>query len=116
MILPHPYEELGDRPYPMSPNAKCPKCKKKLVYLGRYFKIPPQNAFDQWRKVELLWRSGWTANGCSSGPRTVRDAREFAQQIPDAKDRAHLQKQAEAEERWRQLQLKRFYLKRHKNV
>jgi hypothetical protein len=109
-VLPFYWEESG------KPGRwPCPKCKKPLVFLGRYFKIPSQSALDQWRKAELLWRSGWIADGFSGGPPTLRDAREFVQ-VPEAIPRHSMKRRAENEERWRKLRAKREQFQRHKTA
>ena len=113
--LPFYVEELGARPRLDWAKIVCPRCKAQMVYMGRYFKIPPQSALDQWRKVELLWRSGWMANDTNGrGPETLREARDFvAPPSLNAQCQAS-QRQREREERWRRLRLQREYLRRHK--
>jgi hypothetical protein len=40
------------RPFP------CPECKRPMARMGKYFQVPPQRAFAQWEKVELLYHYG----------------------------------------------------------
>ncbi|BCM91381.1 hypothetical protein IAD21_03253 [Abditibacteriota bacterium] len=113
--LPSYYEEIGDKNCAQRTNTQCPRCKKPMAYLGRYFKIPPKNALTQWRKAELLWRNGWSADGYSDSPKTLREAREFIQKPDMTTTRRALKRRAENEERWRRLRAKRDRLLRHKN-
>lgn len=79
-----------------------------MVYMGRYFKIPPQNALDQWRKAELLWRNGWVASGYLEGPQSLRDAREWVQKKgARAAAQRDSRSRAASEEHWRRLRKKR---------
>lgn len=110
------YEEIGEKRWAQGVNAQCPRCKKPLAFLGRYFKVPPQSALNQWRKAELLWRSGWIADGYSNSPKTLRDAREFVQTPATINPRGTLQRRMENEERWRRLRAKREHLRRHKGA
>jgi DNA-directed RNA polymerase subunit RPC12/RpoP len=41
----------------------CPQCGRALAFVGRYFKAPPRQNLKQWRKVQLLYESGWRADG-----------------------------------------------------
>lgn len=61
------YEDAVNKERP-STGYKCPRCSEPMAYVGRYFKIPPQSALKQWRKAELLWQSGWLADGYSPSP------------------------------------------------
>jgi DNA-directed RNA polymerase subunit RPC12/RpoP len=38
--------------------VKCPECARPMVNMGRYFRVPPRHADNQWRKVALLVDAG----------------------------------------------------------
>lgn len=114
--LPFYYGEIGEKNWAQRANPQCPSCKKPMAYLGRYFKVPPRSALNQWRKAELLWQNGWIADGYSGAPRTRRDAREFLQKPDPTIAGLLLKRRLENEERWRRLRAKRQHLQRHKDL
>lgn len=49
--------------------AHCAECGAEMVDLGLDFKAPRQRDREQWEKVELLYRHGYTFHSCGcSGP------------------------------------------------
>lgn len=40
-------------------SAVCPQCGKSLNWMGRAFKTPKKTDFEQWQKVEALWKAGF---------------------------------------------------------
>ncbi len=60
----------------------CPECNAPLTDMGRYFRAPRKDASRQWRKVEMLYRSGVYFAGTQSWalgkfPDTILEAKEF---------------------------------------
>jgi len=62
------------------PEYYCPDCKQRLTLVGRAFRAPRQQDIEQWRKVEILARSGFTFwSSVGRYPDTVSEARKFVE-------------------------------------
>jgi len=63
----------------------CPTCKGEMTAMGLDFKIPPRNNKRQWRKIKVLLDVGLNfSSGCGCGgpgyaPRTLLDAKDYAE-------------------------------------
>jgi hypothetical protein len=63
----------------------CPECRRPLASMGICFKAPRQADVRQWRKVEILYKQGYTYRweSCCPGhgpgfrPRTLAEIPEF---------------------------------------
>jgi DNA-directed RNA polymerase subunit RPC12/RpoP len=65
------------KPFAM-PEYRCPECKRLLKLMGRAFRAPRKEDADQWHKVELLARSGFTfRSSVGRYPETLAEARLF---------------------------------------
>jgi hypothetical protein len=58
----------------------CPRCRAKMVHLGRDFHAPRRADTNQWRKVAVLYAAGITFDSCGCTgpgyrPRTLADAK-----------------------------------------
>ena len=94
--IPFLLEECGDIPRPnqrpyVRNEIRCPRCEQPMAFVGRYFKIPARSDEKNWRKAEILWKSGWCADGHGGkiGPRTLCDARNYLSELPDATQKAN---------------------------
>jgi len=98
---------LEQRPYS---EFRCPQCHQPMAFLGRYFKVPPRAAIKEWRKVEMLWKKRWTADGYSLGPKTLREAKEYEKDLERHNRKLRLERiRAQNEEKWRSVRGKRRY-------
>ena len=58
----------------------CPECNRPLALMGRAFRAPRHGDTDQWRKVELLVRSGFTFwSHVGQYPDSLSEARRFVE-------------------------------------
>ncbi len=93
---------------------KCTFCHSQLAFLGRYFHAPAKKDERQWRKIELLWKKGWTADGYSSSPRTLSEAKNYEVESSRRRKNLRLERlRAQNEEKWRSIRIKRQHLQRH---
>lgn len=58
----------------------CPRCRSRMVDLGRDFHAPRRADTNQWRKVAMLFAAGITFDSCGCNgpgprPRTLADAK-----------------------------------------
>lgn len=59
----------------------CPGCGGGLTFMGRAFRAPRREDLDQWRKVELLVRNGFTFySSAGRFPETLSEAKRFVRQ------------------------------------
>jgi hypothetical protein len=63
---PHPWYLA--QPVQLAPGeqrvVKCPQCGEAMHSMGLDFKAPPQDDVKQWKKVEILFRHGFTFHSC----------------------------------------------------
>jgi hypothetical protein len=83
----------------------CPQCGRALAFVGRYFKAPPRQDIKQWRKVQLLYESGWRADGYQARHlSTLSVAKTHLQEQPAKERDARIQrKQEEQQRKWSKL-------------
>ncbi|RYZ67103.1 MAG: hypothetical protein EOP09_11605, partial [Proteobacteria bacterium] len=99
----------------------CPQCRQPMTNMGWDFKVPRQTDVEQWKKVELLAKNGWSFHSycCGDsnlgpGPRPAR-LKEVPQFLEEQK-RADFERRRKLriEERAHQLKVRRR--KRQMNV
>jgi hypothetical protein len=80
----------------------CPQCGRALAFVGRYFKAPPRQNLKQWRKVQLLYESGWRADGYQARHlSTLRAAKTHLRELPEQERAAHVRrKQEDQQQKW----------------
>src|SRR6266478_2351289 len=67
------------KPFIMAVNH-CPECSGVLTMMGRAFRAPKHDDIDQWHKVELMARSGFTFHSYAGRlPDTLNEARRFVE-------------------------------------
>jgi hypothetical protein len=77
-----------------APTYHCPDCKRELTLMGRAFRAPRNEDVEQWRKVELLARSGFTFwSSVGRYPDSVSDARRFVESHRRVSDGERLSQQ-----------------------
>jgi hypothetical protein len=72
------------------------------LFVGRYFKAPPRQNLKQWRKVQLLYESGWRADGYQARHlSTLRAAKTHLRELPEQERAAHIRrKQEDQQQKW----------------
>ena len=69
------------------PHYECAECGAQLHYTGAEFRPPSRRAIDQWRKAELLIRSGFLFHkDVGPYPKTLSEARAFVAQHKSPRD------------------------------
>jgi hypothetical protein len=62
------------------PIYHCPECDGLLTMMGRAFRAPRYEDIDQWHKVELMARNGFTFHSSAGRlPDTLNEARRFVE-------------------------------------
>jgi DNA-directed RNA polymerase subunit RPC12/RpoP len=66
----------------------CPACGQRAYQMGRYFKAPRKADVKQWRKVLLLYASGFRFWSSARGdapalPHSLREAERFVEDNPE---------------------------------
>ncbi|MFC4098892.1 hypothetical protein [Paenibacillus xanthanilyticus] len=61
---------------------RCPQCGETMKDMGHDFQAPKQTDLKQWKKVELLYRHGYTYHSCGCDgpgyrPATLAEAKVF---------------------------------------
>lgn len=74
---------ITDRHVAKSRNQRtCPFCQKLMADFGKDFKAPRKQSHNQWRKLELLVKSGMLFDSCGCNgpgrrPKTLADAKRW---------------------------------------
>jgi hypothetical protein len=69
------------------PCYQCDECGEQLHFTGAEFRPPSRQALDQWRKAELLIRSGFLfLKDVGPYPKTLSEARKFVKHQKRSKD------------------------------
>jgi hypothetical protein len=62
----------------LMPVYHCPECNGLLTMMGRAFRAPRHDSLEQWSKVELMARSGFTFHSSAGRlPDTLNEARKY---------------------------------------
>jgi len=75
------------------PVYHCPDCDGVATLMGRAFRAPRRDNVDQWRKVEVLARAGFTSwSYVGRYPDTIAEARRFVETHRNISDGERLDK------------------------